>query len=505
MAADTSEELERFRQQWQEEVQARSRAGLSIHPRTRSTADPGLAPRRAPSPQPSTVKRHGEDDRTEGSEICYSNNHVDTSDGRQLSDSSQLHLKTLPEPRSALENYEKGVERERNGSLGDSVRYYRKAYRLDAGVDQLYRQKYFPPSAPSSKPTDPNPSNATATVPNTAHHFLDDPSSPLLSELISSFQSSRISGIGPLSDASPPSLCPMALLPSELRVKILFYTALSDVASFARLAQVCRHLAYLVATEDRIWRTVCESDKVGFRAMHFTWALSIKGNPLPMSILDLDAEMSRVALQGRFNSLSLSASYPSFRAMFHRRPRLRFNGCYISTVNYTRPGAATASQATWASPVLIVTYYRYLRFFRDGSCMSLLTTAEPSDVVRYLIQENLHNHHAGGLPTAVMNQALRGRWKLKGNPYAQTTKEAVGDEGVIDIETDGVDADRPQPKYMYKMMLQMRNMNKASHATQNNKLVWLGYWSYNKLTDDWAEFGLKNDRAYIWSRVRSWS
>ena len=68
------------------------------------------------------------------------------------------------------------------------------------------------------------------------------------------------------------------------------------------------------------------------------------------------------------------------------------------------------------------------------------------------------------------------------------------------IETDG-----PDPKYTYRMELALRSGSGRVGAVRNNKLVWRGYWSYNRLTDDWAEFGLRNDRAFVWSRVRSWN
>lgn len=186
--------------------------------------------------------------------------------------------------------------------------------------------------------------------------------------------------------------------------------------------------------------------------------------------------------------------------MFRSRPRLRFNGCYISTVNYIRPGASTPSQISWNTPVHIITYYRYLRFFRDGTCVSLLTTTEPVDVVHYLTKEHMHDRHGIGsaLPSAVMRNALRGRWKLS-PPLTRDAKGNVEPEGNLSIETEGVD-----PKYMYSMQLALRSGSKSPGATKNNKLVWRGFWSYNRLTDDWAEFGLKNDRAFFWSRVRSY-
>lgn len=122
----------------------------------------------------------------------------------------------------------------------------------------------------------------------------------------------------------------------------------------------------------------------------------------------------------------------------------------------------------------------------------------------------MHTHHAGGLPSSVMNHALRGRWRLSGDPYhvsnvdEDDSRNEKEEEGTLHIETEGADAGHPNPKYIYRMALQLKSARKGSGATRNNKLVWMGYWSYNKLTDDWAEFGLKNDKNYVWSRVRSY-
>jgi F-box protein 9 len=48
------------------------------------------------------------------------------------------------------------------------------------------------------------------------------------------------------------------------------------------------------------------------------------------------------------------------------------------------------------------------------------------------------------------------------------------------------------------------SIGSAGRGVRNNKLAWQGYWSYNLLTDDWGEYGLKNDRPFYWSRVKSY-
>jgi F-box protein 9 len=253
--------------------------------------------------------------------------------------------------------------------------------------------------------------------------------------------------------------------------------------------------------------------------MHYGFAASITWTP-------------SVSLPSPLNNsrLELSQKYTTYLSMFHSRPRIRFGGCYISCINYTRHGELGGAHiANWdSSPMLIVTYYRYLRFYRDGTVISLLTTAEPADVVGVLNKDNIKDngtsstHNLGhgqdgvagvGLPK-VMREALRGRWRLTGNPFGvnsrqnrgsyldneqaedESTEETMEDEGDLVIETEGVNE-----KYIFKMLLAFASVGRG---TRNNKLARKGFWSYNKLTDDWAEFLLRNDRPYFWSRVRSY-
>ena len=89
-----------------------------------------------------------------------------------------------------------------------------------------------------------------------------------------------------------------------------------------------------------------------------------------------------------------------------------------------------------------------------------------------------------------MRNALRGRWRLVSGRGGDENPE-----GDLVVETEGVS------DYIYRMDLSLRSAGKAA---RNNKVVWRGFYSYNKLTDDWAEFELKNDKAFFFSRVRSY-
>lgn len=341
--------------------------------------------------------------------------------------------------------------------------------------------------------------------PSAPHHSLHGLSPPVQA-LINHAATLSISGLSPPTDLSTDPPCPVSTLPEELLVEILLHLAVKDFTSFARLAQVCKRLAYLITTEDRVWRHAVLGHDYGFAAMHYTWACEVDGTslgsnghgrlPETLGLLNVD-DTEPPADSTSFASLTqhlVPTVYPTYRILFQRRPRIRFNGCYISTVNYMRPGQSSPTSLTWNSPIHIVTYYRYLRLLRDGTCISLLTTSEPADVVPYLYVGHMHKNH-GSLPTAPMKDALLGRWRLTG-PERPYSPEHTEKEGTLIIETAGV-----LPKYLNKMMFSVGN---AGRGARNNKLTWQGYWSYNRLTDDWGEYGLKNDRAFYWSRVKSY-
>lgn len=305
---------------------------------------------------------------------------------------------------------------------------------------------------------------------------------------------------------------------------ILRDLAVADVGDFARTSLVCKRFAYLVATEQRIWRTVCLGNEVGFGGMHYSFQKVVNWKPLSTEegdeVASSDTEEERGEEMTKLMAKTLWNG--NWRGMFRERPRIRFNGCYISTVNYVRAGVANANHITWNSAVHIVTYYRYLRFFRDGTVISLLTTSEPTEIVHHLTRSILaapppwsHPDRATNLATpqpvvsqstaATLQHALRGRWKLSSGPPpsqgggdAGASSSLGGYEGDLRVETEGVGGN----KYIYVKELSLRSSGKRSG--RNNKLVWRSHWSWNRLTDDVGEFGLKNDKPFFFSRVGSY-
>ena len=136
MAGDTTEELERFRQQWQREVTQRTMGSPSA---LNKSARPPLLSQissRAIPPEPLApplLCRKTREDEAHLDETGGGGYHDldNKDDARRLGEGGiRLHPSNKQEPRSALDHYELAVERESEGSLGDSLNHYRKAYRV---------------------------------------------------------------------------------------------------------------------------------------------------------------------------------------------------------------------------------------------------------------------------------------------------------------------------------------------------------------------------------------
>ncbi|KAK2750596.1 hypothetical protein FQN57_002667 [Myotisia sp. PD_48] len=546
--AGNQEELESFRRQWLEEVSTRTN-NTTLRPEPRSTSHSEPSQRHNVRHRASITAEEvgiGTDE--------YSREHIpsdpsnkydrlaDEVQGLKLASREHDVLQPISPnpPKSALEHLEKAMEMEARGQLGESLSSYRKAYRLDSKVDQAYREKYFPKGS-ATKPATPSTSSTAPPEKPTGEQI---PELLPTAELIDTFAHLPIPQADPVIENIPPPPCPISHLPSEVLVEILKHVALLDPALFARLSLVCKRLAYHVAHEHHIWRRICQSHEFGFASMRYAFACDVQGRRIytlapPFSLFPLNSPTSKVP-----------RPLLTWAHVFQTVPRIRFTGIYISTVNYSRPGAqANATHSTWNSPIHIVTYYRYLRFYPDGTLISLLSTAEPLEIVPHINNDNIdivrgntapvhsrghqrqlsdtnHVPVANPIPpaaSAALKNSLRGRWHLTPpTPALNTpaTDMASGSNNHVDnlpasttnqpdvaldsrdlfIETEGT-----KNRYTFSMHLALRSTgSSASRASKNTKLIWKGFWSHNRLTDDWDDFGSLNKRPYVFRRVKGW-
>ena len=103
--------------------------------------------------------------------------------------------------------------------------------------------------------------------------------------------------------------------------------------------------------------------------------------------------------------------------MYLKRPRLNFDGVYISKSAYARAGEQGLDN--FYQPWHLVEFYRYLRFFPDGTVLFLTSPDEPKLIVSKLKSNIYHNHplvhqQAKNLQPFIMNEhsILRGTWTM---------------------------------------------------------------------------------------------
>lgn len=139
---NTEAELESFRQLWKEEVIARAKGKPPAPPAPPSPTQVACLPSKPRGTDPDTSPRtHAR--QHSGNDVDEVPPHVghdlgEKQHGRRLDETNAqtaAALSASQEPESALEYYEKAVEKETQGSLGDSVNLYRKAFRVGSAHD----------------------------------------------------------------------------------------------------------------------------------------------------------------------------------------------------------------------------------------------------------------------------------------------------------------------------------------------------------------------------------
>jgi len=279
---------------------------------------------------------------------------------------------------------------------------------MDPDVDKHYLQKYYPSGgrvrAHPHPQDDLHSSYATTEYrPSPSSHYHDP-----ITELTASYAEMGLIQIEPEDPSIP---CYLATLPDELLMHIILQLSLSTLASLARTAQVCKKFLLLTHAEKSLYKALC---------LHYFAPFS----------------SSPALLLPEFDG--------DWRRMLIERPRLRFDGCYIATCHYLRPGVCNFS---WNTPIHTVTYFRFLRFFRDGRVLSVLTTLEPREVV----------YSVSWAAAPGLKGVSEGTWSMT-------------DTGQVSVKVTG-----PR-EYTFVMELQVKSTTRGKH----NKLGWVAFYSVNR-------------------------
>ncbi|XP_076241096.1 F-box only protein 9 [Calliopsis andreniformis] len=188
----------------------------------------------------------------------------------------------------------------------------------------------------------------------------------------------------------------ISALPMEIMLYILRWVVSDelDFRSLEMFSRVCRGF-YISARDTEIWRLACVR----------VWGINC-GTYIP--------------------------KYQSWREMYLKRPRLRYNGCYISKTSYIRDGE-NSFQDRFYRPWHLVEYFRYLRFFPEGKVLMLTSTDEAQNCVnslRYRTPRNssiLVGHyrlHDNYVTLVLKKQEVNGI-----NTYRRKKRESMHDSG----------------------------------------------------------------------------
>ncbi|PVD32500.1 hypothetical protein C0Q70_07939 [Pomacea canaliculata] len=360
--------------------------------------------------------------------------------GQQNSDSGQQRSsKSVEEEAKKL--FLQGMQAEQNGHMYEAVQFYRHAMQL---VPDIEFKIDFPQNRNPRERQD-----SESSMDGSACEEIDE-------DLVMHFQNIRLSNSSICEPAYEQRATHICKLPVEVLMYIFYWVVSSelDVRSLEMLSEVCRGF-YLCARDENLWKAIC---------------LKIWGK-----------------------NCGSSKKYGTWRRMYLDRPHLLFNGCYISRATYFRQGEQGMDQ--FYRPFHMVEYYRYVRFFPDGSMLMVCSPEEPSTVlpklrtITYRFQGLLTGYYKLYSTKAV---CVLKRVKLM-EPVTRYKRRQPANQNDID--------------QTYSVEFEMVDSGRRRHC----RLNWLAYsvCTLHKASghESVAQFDLKSS-AYpplIFSRVRSYT
>jgi len=94
-----------------------------------------------------------------------------------------------------------------------------------------------------------------------------------------------------------------------------------------------------------------------------------------------DEKIWEMACEKVWSDVNESANgFSSYREMFLKRSRVRFDGCYTCKVTYIRAGEQSFQDQSYR-PWHFVEYYRFIRFLPNGEILFLTTSDDPGTSV----------------------------------------------------------------------------------------------------------------------------
>lgn len=342
----------------------------------------------------------------------------------EVSDRSELTYESDPTASHAVELWEKGTLKEKDGSMTDAIRFYREALKINDKVEKFYRKKLQEEWELRAR----------------------------LKELDLEEKEEQEQRVDEDQDVQRNQDLPcwiLEMLPNDLLLKVIKEVVVSSSESWVNLSLTCS-----------AFNKLCFHNSVPYKAF--------ADYIYPLQRYD----QASMTLNGISNIKTLEETLwnNDYQFMINNRPYVKFQGVYISVVNYLRYGANAEGSSSLLNPIHMITYYRYFRFYPDGTCLRLLTTDEPSTVVKTYHKEK-HIKHSELC-----------RWSLS-----------------VDENFGCLSINRETEKYEFCEELQIKNQGARKH----HRLKWIAS-SVTDAEGQRSEFSLKNEKPFFFSRVKSY-
>ncbi|XP_041361762.1 F-box only protein 9-like [Gigantopelta aegis] len=310
----------------------------------------------------------------------------------------------------ATDLFMQGIEAEKEGALYEAIAFYRKSVQLvpdiESKIDFLTHRS----------PRERQDSETSLDGSQTKDELEDD--------LLTHFQNLHINENAICEMAVYQRMHHISILPIEVILYIFKWVVSADldIQALETLSEVCRGF-YLCARDERIWKLSCQK----------IWGENVSG---------------------------VKKFAGSWRRMFIEKPHVLLNGCYISRTTYVRQGEQSLDY--FYRPYHVVEYYRFVRFFPEGSILMLCSPEDPGALVAKLRSPN---SKSSGL--------LKGFYKITGRKVTAVLKR----EKHVENNQMGYRYRRQRPnqndqaEQLFSVEFDLRDAGKRAHA----QLTWQKY------------------------------
>lgn len=149
--------------------------------------------------------------------------------------------------------------------------------------------------------------------------------------------------------------------------------------------------------------------------------------------------------------------------MYSTRPRVCFGGCYISKMSYVRDGEL-GFQDQYYFPWHKITYYRYIRFFVNGTVIMLTTADKNAKALRRMQSFNT-------------SDGLKGSYSLQGDRLTINIRKDSAKQLELKSRGDQIQENKHILKSTFTLEF------KLSHSEDDHKpqLIWQKYLVSHRL------------------------